>query len=44
MRRTRERGKRFISVGGNPYSQKSVGLETGFGGSAFGICRTKFDS
>ena len=37
-----ERGKRFsVSVGSNNYSQKSVGIDPGYGSSAFGICVTE---
>jgi hypothetical protein len=37
-----ERGKRFsVSVGSNDYSQKSVGIDPGYGSLAFGICVTE---
>ena len=39
---TIERGKRFgISISPNPYTQKSVGLDPGFGSSNFGVCITE---
>lgn len=36
-----EKGKRLPNNFGNQYSQKSVGLDPGFGSSAFGVCITE---
>ena len=36
-----ERGKIFELLNNNPYTQKSVGLDPGFGSSNFGVCITE---
>jgi hypothetical protein len=36
-----EKGKKFSEVPSTPYTQKSIGLDPGFGSSAFGVCITE---